>query len=408
MADQVNDSQPKPGARSVNVRTFAKDVAALTGKKMSDAAMAPVSAPPSVKVPDPVPPPSEKPELDPLPEQTKETKEAVLARLRARAAAPAPSVLEGLKPPPPSPIALTQKLESQPPPIHTYKSDFAEHIDEKNASVFSVLAAEKDARGGSLETLRPHKKGQSRLIIGGMLILLGIVGVYTAYRWSQDLSIVPTEQAIPSLVFADARKELAGGGPDLLAALAEAGKDLPKGNVLVTYITNASTTDEGIISFPASGGVFIAQLGLPAPSILLRNIEDVSTVGVINTTEPRAFFILRVSSFEHTFAGMLEWEETMGQDLAVLYPAYVDPAPPVVEVATSTATTTTPVVVPPPPPPPVFVDVVVASRDARTLVDHQGRTILLYGYRDKQTLIIARDEAAFTQLVERLAATDAR
>jgi len=339
----------------------------------------------------------------------KESRNEILERLRekikaVRQTAPASAPVSPAAAPAPgvTPIPLTKPpVAEKAAPIHTYKSDFAEHIDEKNASVFSVLAAEKDAGSTPSHTLTAKAKNRVLFIVAGMLVLLGIVGIYTAYRWANHLSIVPTEQSVPSLVFADARKQVIGTGESLMLSLAAAvGQPLPSGNVLITYVTTSSTTEEGtVVTFPQPGGVLIRALALPAPDILLRNVLDESTVGVIHAgEETRAFFILRVSSFERTFAGMLEWEDTIATNLAPLYPLHPDPAPP---VSTTTATSTPPA----PLPPPVFEDDVVASRDVRALRDSLGRTVLLYGYRDKETLVIARDEAAFTQLLERLAAT---
>jgi hypothetical protein len=85
---------------------------------------------------------------------------------------------------------------------------------------------------------------------------------------------------------------------------------------------------------------------------------------------------------------MLGWETDMPEDLALLYPAY--PEAPQTPGSGQVAR---------------FVDETVANHDVRALKDSAGRTILLYGYRDKQTLIIARDEAAFTALLVRLGAS---
>jgi tRNA(His) 5'-end guanylyltransferase len=41
----------------------------------------------------------------------------------------------------------------------------------------------------------------------------------------------------------------------------------------------------------------------------------------------------------------------------------------------------------------------------RALRDEEGRVLLLYGFSDKETLIIVRNEASYTALVERLAAS---
>ncbi|HWU24334.1 MAG TPA: hypothetical protein VN086_01100, partial [Candidatus Paceibacterota bacterium] len=140
----------------------------------------------------------------------------------------------------------------------------------------------------------------------------------------------------------------------------------------------------------------IRSMNLSAPDILLRNIDDTSTVGVIRAgSESRPFMILKVNSYERTFAGMLAWEPTMAQDLASFYPPY----PP---AASTTATSSVAVATPPST---TFTDAVVANYDVRILRDASGRSLLLYGYRGKDTLIIARDEAAFSALLARLSAS---
>lgn len=415
MADIANDP-----SRASHVRSFAKDMAALSGgTKPQDMAPtlapapvppapAPTPAPEPEKAPEPVRlgrepipelspspvPPAPKPEVTPSPEPT-ESKEDILARLREKAAAARAVAPTAAQAPvlgdTPIPLAAKPSAPAKPAPIHTYKSDFSEHIDEKNASVFSVLAAEKDAaKGPPAEVKKEEKMNRFKLIGGGMLILLGLLGIWAAYQWSQDRSVIPADDLVPSLVFADSRREVSGKGGDLLRAIAEvAGSQVPDGNVVITYVTTASTTEKGTpFKFPEPGGVLIRALGLPAPSILLRNIDDASTVGVIHAgEETRAFFILRVSSYERTFAGMLEWEDTIARDLAPLYPSYPNAS-------------SSPLLVPP-----QFSDSVAASRDIRVLKDEAGRTLLVYGYRDKETLVIARSELAFTELVERLTAT---
>ena len=104
--------------------------------------------------------------------------------------------------------------------------------------------------------------------------------------------------------------------------------------------------------------------------------------------ESRAFFIMKVSSYERTFAGMLEWEPRMLADLELLYPPHANES-----TGTSTPAVTAL---------PSFSDEIVSNRDVRVLRDSVGRSLILYGYRDKETLIVARDEAAFAELLERL------
>jgi hypothetical protein len=112
------------------------------------------------------------------------------------------------------------------------------------------------------------------------------------------------------------------------------------------------------------------------------------------------FFILSVASFGDTFAGMLSWEPRMPRDLSKLFLPY-----PVSVAATSTVATTTSkdaaktsLVSSA-----AFFDATIANHDVRVYRDSEGRDVLLYGYWNQTTLVIARDAAAFTEIVGRLA-----
>ncbi|HEY1041823.1 MAG TPA: hypothetical protein VGE48_00150, partial [Candidatus Paceibacterota bacterium] len=217
---------------------------------------------------------------------------------------------------------------------------------------------------------------------------------------------------VPSIIVADEYEELSGTGGELMRALAtSAGGAVVPGNVIVTYILEDMTEEGGgIVKTPAGGAAFLRALQVPAPDILLRNIARESAVGVVNAgSESSVFFALRVDSYERTYAGMLTWEPLMLRDLSVLYPLYPIPAAPepvASTTATSTAATSTPIMLDPVPASALsrFSDAVVANHDVRILRDTSGRSLLLYGYADKRTLIIARDEAAFEALLPRLKA----
>lgn len=311
-------------------------------------------------------------------------------------------------PPPPTPQPVPERAEM----YHGYSTDLASRLNREQASTFTVMAAQADSGARqvvrSRDTTRPAPK--PTVIVATLLIIFGLAGLgfatYVVMNSDTDIVIGPS---VPSLIAADEFKELEGvTGAELMRDLRDVSYEpLVSGNVLVTYVTTASTTaKESIIKVPQQGGVLIKALPLLAPDILTRNIRPESTVGVISAgRETRPFFILKVSSFERTFAGMLAWEQTMRGSLQLLYPPYANEvAPePVVDTTATTTASTTPVVVPvTPSSPTTFVDALVRSNDVRVLRDAQGRSLMLYGYKDKETLIIARDEAAFLEIVNRL------
>ena len=307
-----------------------------------------------------------------------------------------------MPPPPPGVIQPQRPSQAGPSPFHSYTTDFADRIETQQASSFTVLAAEQDARSGAPTSSR-KRSGVVPAILALVLIVGGAGGLYAAYRYVSTDSATEETLGVPSLIFADEKMELSG--PDYRQDLADAaGQPLVEGNILVTYITSASSTPLGVRAAPQPGGALIRQLNLGAPDILLRNVDLMSTVGIVNAGgETRPFFVLRVNSYERTFAGMLGWESRMLSDLDPLYPSYEGPTPQ--QTATTTSTSTSPLPPITPPAPREFVDSVVANYDVRVLKDAAGRTLVIYGYTDKQTLLIARDEAAFTTLAARLAAT---
>lgn len=292
------------------------------------------------------------------------------------------------------------KTEAQPAAnLHTFKSDFADHIDKQQATTFSVLAAQGDApdtRKASPQPVKLKTKNTVNipvLLSAVALIVVGIAALGGTYWFVAMRSHVAAPFAVPSLIFADKKVELPADAPSLAQAITQVAQEpSAHGDITVTYLVTTSNGKQGIIKTPQPGGALIKQVFIGAPDILLRNIDDSSTAGVINAGAASApFFIVHTSSYERTFAGMLGWEPTIGTNLAALYPA-----PATAPVGTSTA----PRIVAAP----HFSDAIVANHDVRVLKDGNGQTILLYGYRDKQTLIIAKDEAAFSAILVRLSA----
>lgn len=318
----------------------------------------------------------------------------------------------------PAPIPVP-RVEEGSSPLHTYSSDFSDRIDSNRSSTFSVLAAQSDAVTGPISPKQKEVASRKPLYmaIGGVVLLvLAGAGAYGAYRYVAQKSIVMLTETVSSLVFADERVELKGEGASLQGAMiASLDQPLADNKVRVFYMTSSSTTpDRGTFTSILPGGVLLGSMQLRAPDILLRNVGPESTVGAVHAgNETRVFFILHVLSYERTFAGMLGWEQSIKDELALFYPEYAAVALPAPTIATTTkivkgkrvVATTTVEAVAPEYVPPHFIDEVASNHNVRALKDMAGRTILLYGYKDKDTLIIARDEAAFAELINRLSAT---
>ncbi|MCX6790205.1 MAG: hypothetical protein NTV60_01610 [Candidatus Kaiserbacteria bacterium] len=296
-------------------------------------------------------------------------------------------------------------LDASPAPLKTYLDDFRERVKDTHASTMTILAAEQDAKPREQEEIESSVPVSKNLwyVFGGItLLLVGAAGVYLTYgRYLSSLVPIVVSQTSVAPIFVDSRETLPGTGSVLIQAIKESiGKPLPLNTVRLLSFDSATT----------STGIFGA-LKVSAPGSLSRNTSSSgSVVGVVNTNAGQGlFFILKVSSYSSTFSGMLAWEPLIQRSLGELFPLYSIPVASVsttTMATTTTATSTAPTATtttPAPSPKEGFRDEVVDNHDVRVYRDIQGRSILLYGYWNQSTLVIARDPLAFTEILTRLA-----
>lgn len=322
--------------------------------------------------------------------------------------------LRGSVPAPvPAPAEVSVSTSSvKPMPLQTYADDFSQRMKETRASAATVLAVEQDSATSAPRTEEPPASSRGNLlyvVAGIMLLIAGGVGAYAVYTRSiaqMQPILVP---GVSAPIFVDEREQISGTGTALTQAIVQsATRPFAAGTVRFLHL-DPSITTESVFS----------SLRVPAPDILRRNIHVAgSMAGVVSAGGNRnPFFILSVVSYSDTFSGLLSWEPQMPHDLEALFPPY--PAPPsffaTSTVATSTAktgtkaptkATTTPSISSPSKQ--TFDDEVIRNHDVRVYRDVSGKSVLLYGYWNQTTLVIARDEAAFAEIIGRLATSRTR
>jgi hypothetical protein len=310
----------------------------------------------------------------------------------------------------PVPPGADKVAQSEPTvsPLETYAQDFRDHIQETQASATTILAAEQDAaprEQSGAESSRNDNYARWYGIAAVLLFIIGGVGLWLGYaHYRTALAPVISAPALATPIFVDSRQTVPGSGMTVMQSVEE------------SVTTPLASNTVRLLSLPAASSTSVfSELAVLAPGILLRNIDPTrSMAGVVNAGgEQSPFFILSVDSYSATFSGMLEWEPQMQSNLATLFPLYPAPAIPLAtSTATTTATTTRPMALISTPSvaqkpvvvfQPGFHDEVVSNHDVRIYRDAQRRSILLYGYWNETTLIIARDPVAFALLLDRLA-----
>ncbi|KKW39053.1 MAG: Piriform spidroin [Parcubacteria group bacterium GW2011_GWA1_54_9] len=380
------DLNPNDGLPKKYIRTLAGDMKIVEQGGTPDLApLTPRAIPAPAPVPKPVPTPVPALELVPAPPQA---------------------------PLPPEVSRVGEKSS----PIETYASDFSDRVKKTGAVTATILAAEQDSAPRPLRTEdipSSSKKNLFYSIAGTMLVVIGAGAAYFSYTHFAAPPLPAVIESVPIPIFVDEREQISGSGAVLLQAIEQSvSRPLAPRTVRLLYTASSSTSDSIFSSLPLS-----------APDILRRNVNAVGSMAGVasagggsasggNAQSP--FFILSVTTYRDTFAGMLSWERMMPRDLEPLFPSYPAAVPQTVGTTTvSTGSTTLTTSSSPqaaatstPPAPvstPVFRDEVVVNHDVRIYRDAAGKSVVIYGYWNPTTLVIARDPGTFAEILSRLA-----
>lgn len=157
---------------------------------------------------------------------------------------------------------------------------------------------------------------------------------------------------------------------------------LKKGEV--STVTFTEDPENSGASLVARTRVLLLALSAGAPpEEFLHSLDEPSTYGIYSTPNFVGFLKLHTRSYSETFAGMLDWEKTLGDDLAVALN-------PNMKGGESDALHGR-----------MFHDERIAETNARVLNDPDGRSVVAYAFPDQDTLIIAGSKEALGGLIER-------
>jgi hypothetical protein len=152
------------------------------------------------------------------------------------------------------------------------------------------------------------------------------------------------------------------------------------------------------------GPEMIDIMDIEIPDILLRSLGQPTMVGIY--TPPRdtksVFAVVTTEFFQNTFAGMLQWESVMADDLKfLLFPDSVRGVANTTSQA-STSTSTSESVKPLLTIRGKFVDRIIKNRDVREFISDDGRVLFLYSFVDNNKLVITDKEATLAEILTRL------
>lgn len=144
------------------------------------------------------------------------------------------------------------------------------------------------------------------------------------------------------------------------------------------------TVIDGHTERPAPVQTIINELELQAPGSFTRAITEFTFGG---TPQRQPFIIMRVTSFDTAFAGILEWERTMSADLSPLFGDVVinsfDPS-----ARTDTQVREA-----------FFKDIIASNKNVRLLLDEEGKDRIVYTFTNQNTILITTTREALDEIL---------
>lgn len=277
-----------------------------------------------------------------------------------------------------------QKLSS----LRTYQGDMAQFIKDKNESVISIAVKEKEKKekieekkvqtGEIKLSTQPKKSRFKQNMIMVMLSLILLAGGFMGFLYIIELirsgpapeayleeSVIPYNQSV-NIVLAS--------GENLKSELSKT--NLGSGITLVKI--------SGMDGLPIEKARdFFGFLQVSLPFNLSRVLKDDYALAAISQDgEAYPFIVIKVGDFGGAFAGMLDWEDKIKDDLSFLGTI------PSLDMTSLVASSSVPVAKEGPF---AWKDIIVKNKDTRGLVDNKGKSKIAYTFLDKNTLLIVTD-----------------
>lgn len=275
--------------------------------------------------------------------------------------------------------------------IRTFQGDVANIISSQQESIVSIqrkeVARKEEVRAASPAERTQEEKSQKKNLVFAALALLfltlGSGGAWYAYSTYKEISTPPTISAAPN-TFISVQGEIVIDtsllSRDALIQKIQEARTLERGGTAVEHIQLINGIGENA-PLETIGG-FLQLLRSSAPGSLVRAFDPLFMTGILGGSPAHTFILIKLTSFENAFPGMLAWEITLQNDLLSLFasPAVISNVQPEKE----------------------FEDITIQNKDARVLRDANGRTVMLYSFFDNTMLVITDNEESLRALILRL------
>jgi hypothetical protein len=265
--------------------------------------------------------------------------------------------------------------------LRTYQGDVEEALGSTKSSAATIMVAEQKRREERPDfapkpkpVVNSSERNRLYLVLSSVLIFLAISTIGGVY-YIKSRENVSTNQNSKALVGYTQEKKLivASTSADQLRRSLSA--EVEKFKMPANSLLFINTLDQNGLEYPAEE--LTRELFVRIPAELSRSFDDRYMIGVYSFDTNAPFIILKTNSYQNSYAGMLKWEKEMPSDLKFLF-----------NLPTDTTNEGG-----------LFKDEEYKNKDLRIIRGRDGKSVLLYSFIDRKTLIITTDENVFSAIL---------
>lgn len=283
-----------------------------------------------------------------------------------------------------------KKIENQNKPgMHTYASDMIKVLEYNQGGLARRIIEQEEKKDFDRANSSPVSKRNKLFLIGSIFFILAsfAVLIYVYLEDQKSRRFFPQDFSnYVSPIFLDGSSFV-----DI--------SSLDKGQIaqaLIQKKENISVRKDGIEGlFLVEGSKivgfekFLSKIEGNFDKAGFERMKDDFLFGLVYKEEPELFLLLSVNSFQEIFPYIKSWEERMFFDFYPFLGISLD-------ANTNKLLTKN------------FQDGIVQNKNARYLYDESGKLILMYVYATDNAIIIAQNEEAVKEVIDRLTSTKIR
>ena len=331
-------------------------------------------------------------------------------------------------------------------PIHTYEDDIKNTIKDNKISMVKIAmeeAKKKEAEQKVEEELSPtSSKNQKIILVSLVLFIVGTLGIFFSWNYFMAKKSVDMENSLAhkqSIIPYDEEYLVdldIGSHTRFLEKLDKAKANFYEKDTSIIYLPIEDKLGTSTSLINTERFFYVLQTRTPAPLVRALNTNFMFGLNKIDD-QKNPFLILTSDSFNQVYAGMLEWEPAMADDIGDLFFTKEDLIDDPIKEATTTdvkiasteastsvatvstssqtiATTTSSSTETQVPAEPFksryiianslqFKDEIFNNRDMRVLRTTSGKMLMYYTFINDRIVLIARDLRTLDEVIKRLA-----